>query len=126
MDTIDKLNEFAQNQDFSSKQEFFDSILIDAGIQHIQKMTYSDADRVLLVLDESDASPEFTKSFLASASLQGMPNDVIAYILSSDTDGDGRSLSQEIFTDYTSPFEADSSPSRQIVQQRQQQFDLEL
>jgi hypothetical protein len=43
-----------------------------------------------------------------------------------DSDNDGRTLEQEIFSDRTSPFEKDCSPTKQILQQRQQQSDLEL
>ncbi|MBD2511175.1 hypothetical protein H6G91_28650 [Nostoc muscorum FACHB-395] len=48
-----------------------------------------------------------------------MPKHVVGYILESDTDGDGRTLAQEIFNDGTSPFQP-NQPS--VLASKQNQF----
>ncbi|MBD2730441.1 hypothetical protein H6G96_30020 [Nostoc sp. FACHB-892] len=48
-----------------------------------------------------------------------MPKHVAGYILESDTDGDGRTLAQEIFNDGTSPFQSNQSS---VVGSKQNQF----
>ncbi|BAY41564.1 hypothetical protein NIES2111_59600 (plasmid) [Nostoc sp. NIES-2111] len=69
------------------------------------------------VLAASKASPQFVKSLLAQAAIDGVPSQVLEYFLGSDIDGDGRTLAQEIFQDGTNPLEPDSpqpTPKAQI------------
>ncbi|MCC5653681.1 hypothetical protein LC609_28660 [Nostoc sp. XA013] len=120
-----QLAQFAASQSFDERSvEFFDDVWQEAGVKDITKMTTADAKYVLQVLSESEASPEFTKALLAQAITAGMPKHVVGYILESDTDGDGRTLAQEIFNDGTSPFQF-PQPSVLASQQSQPQFSSE-
>lgn len=120
-----QLAQFAASQSFDERSvEFFDDVWQEAGVKDITKMTTADAKYVLQVLSESEASPEFTKALLAQAITAGMPKHVVGYILESDTDGDGRTLAQEIFNDGTSPFQS-NQPSVLASQQSQPQFSSE-
>ncbi|MCC5661506.1 hypothetical protein LC608_32070 [Nostoc sp. XA010] len=115
-----QLAQFAASQSFDERSvEFFDDVWQEAGVKDIAKMTTADAESVLQVLSESEASPEFTKALLAQAITAGMPKHVVGYILESDTDGDGRTLAQEIFNDGTSPFQF---PQPSVLASQQNQF----
>jgi len=129
---IQQLAQYAADQSFDERSvEFFDDVWLEAGIKNISKMTTADAERTMQVLASSEASPEFIKALLAQAVLDGMPEPVVQYILQSDTDGDGRTLAQEIFTDGTSPFEPDeplvsSFFQRQYAYSSQEDVELEI
>jgi hypothetical protein len=115
-----QLAQFAASQSFDERSvEFFDDVWQEAGVKDIAKMTTADAESVLQVLGESEASPEFTKALLAQAITAGMPEHVVGYILESDTDGDGHTFAQEIFNDGTSPFQP-NQPS--VLASKQNQF----
>ncbi|MBD2534541.1 hypothetical protein H6G97_35685 [Nostoc flagelliforme FACHB-838] len=110
-----QLAQFAASQSFDERSvEFFDDVWQEAGVKDITKMTTADAESVLQVLGESEASPEFTKALLAQAITAGMPKHVAGYILESD-----RTLAQEIFNDGTSPFQSNQSS---VVGSKQNQF----
>ena len=105
----EELAKFAQEQNFDDRYlEYFSEIWQEAGIKDIPKMTIQNAERTMQVLSSSEASVEFIKAFYAQAVRQGMPSQVLEYVLQSDTDGDGRTLAPEIFEDGTDPFEPDS------------------
>ncbi|MCC5662272.1 hypothetical protein LC608_36305 [Nostoc sp. XA010] len=60
-----------------------------------------------------------------------MPEHVVGYILESDTDGDGRTLAQEIFNDGTSPFQPNqpsvlASQQNQFQSSSQENEDMEI
>ncbi|BAY73336.1 hypothetical protein NIES23_61640 (plasmid) [Trichormus variabilis NIES-23] len=106
---VQELARFAQEQDFNQQyRQYFGDVWDEAGVKDISKMTVSDAEQTLKVLANSEASPQFVKSLLAQAALSGVPSQVLEYFLSSDIDGDGRTLAQEIFRDGTNPLESDS------------------
>ncbi|MFN6568220.1 hypothetical protein [Dendronalium sp. ChiSLP03b] len=126
-----ELAKFAVEQNFDERYlEYFADVWLEAGVKDISRMTTQDAERTMQVLSSSEASFEFVKAFLAQAVRQGMPFQVLEYILLSDTDGDGRTLAQEIFQDATDPFEPDApdvAPAIEYVtNSRNQGFDLEL
>ncbi|MBW4456999.1 MAG: hypothetical protein KME55_32455 [Nostoc indistinguendum CM1-VF10] len=127
-----QLAQFAASQSFDERSvEFFDDVWQEAGVKDIAKMTTADAESVLQVLSESEASPEFTKALLAQAITAGMPKQVVGYILESDTDGDGRTLAQEIFNDGTSPFQPNqpsvlASQQNQFQSSSQENEDMEI
>jgi len=127
-----QLAQFAASQSFDERSvEFFDDVWQEAGVKDIAKMTTADAKCVLQVLGESEASPEFTKALLAQAITAGMPKHVAGYILESDTDGDGRTLAQEIFNDGTSPFQPNqpsvlASQQNQFQSSSQENEDMEI
>ncbi|WP_414756549.1 hypothetical protein [Anabaena sp. CCY 9910] len=106
---VQELARFAQEQDFNQQyQQYFRDVWEEAGVKDISKMTVSDAEQTLKVLAASEASPQFVKSLLAQAAIDGAPSQVLEYFLGSDIDGDGRTLAQEIFQDGTNPLEPDS------------------
>ncbi|MEJ1933579.1 hypothetical protein WDZ92_25545 [Nostoc sp. NIES-2111] len=106
---VQELARFAQEQQFNAQyRQYFGDVWEEAGVKDISKMTVSDAEQTLKVLADSEASPQFIKSLLAQASRDGAPSQVLEYFLSSDIDGDGRTLAQEIFQDGTDPLEPDS------------------
>jgi len=126
-----ELAKFAQEQNCNQQYlEYFNDIFIEAGVKDISKMTNQDAERLMQVLKSSEASREFVKALLAQAAVDGMSSQVLEYILSSDIDGDGRTLAQEIFHDGTDPFEADTSEvtSRQnyVTNSQTQNAELEI
>jgi hypothetical protein len=125
-----ELAKFAQEQNFDDRYlEYFSDIWQEAGVKDISKMTTQDAERTMQVLSSSEASVEFVKAFYAQAVRQGMPSQVLEYVLQSDTDGDGRTLAQEIFVDGTDPFEPDSpdvAPIREYSRHQSPDFELEL
>ncbi|BAY42088.1 hypothetical protein NIES2111_64840 (plasmid) [Nostoc sp. NIES-2111] len=116
---VQELTRFAQEQDFNAQyQQYFGDVWEEAGVKDISKMTVSDAEQTLKVLADSEASPQFVKSLLAQAAIDGAPPRVLEYFLSSDIDGDGRTLAQEIFQDGTNPLEPDSPqplPKAQVL-----------
>lgn len=106
---IQELGRFAQEQQFNAQyQQYFGDVWDEAGVKDISKMTIQDAEQTLKILAESEASPQFIKSLLAQAAIDGASPQVLEYFLSSDIDGDGRTLAQEIFQDGTNPLEPDS------------------
>ncbi|ABA24759.1 conserved hypothetical protein (plasmid) [Trichormus variabilis ATCC 29413] len=106
---VQELTRFAQEQQFNAQyQQYFGDVWEEAGVKDISKMTVSDAEQTLKVLAASEASPQFVKSLLAQAAIDGAPPQVLEYFLSSDIDGDGRTLVQEIFQDGTNPLEPDT------------------
>ncbi len=125
-----ELAKFAQEQNFDDRYlEYFSDIWQEAGVKDISRMTTQDAERTMQVLSSSEASVEFVKAFYAQAVRQGMPSQVLEYVLQSDTDGDGRTLAQEIFQDDTDPFEPDTpniADTRKYALSPSPDFDLEL
>ncbi|MBD2249247.1 hypothetical protein H6G26_39150, partial [Nostoc sp. FACHB-888] len=70
------------------------------------------------ILADSEASPQFIKSLLAQAAIDGASPQVLEYFLSSDIDSDGRTLAQELFQDQTNPLEPDTlqpPPKAQVL-----------
>ncbi|BAY41223.1 hypothetical protein NIES2111_56190 (plasmid) [Nostoc sp. NIES-2111] len=116
---VQELARFAQEQQFNAQyQQHFGNVWDEAGVKDISKMTVSDAEQTLKVLAASEASPQFIKSLLAQAAVDGAPPQVLEYFLSSDIDGDGRTLAQEILMDGTNSLEPDSpqpSPKTQVL-----------
>ncbi|RCJ42435.1 hypothetical protein A6770_34835 [Nostoc minutum NIES-26] len=128
---VKELTKFATEQNFDLRHlEYFADVWLEAGVKDISKMTRQDAERTMQVLSSSEASVEFVKALLAQAVRQGMPSQVLEYVLQSDIDGDGRTLAQEIFQDSTDPFEPDAPdvvPAiKSVTNSRNQNFDLEL
>ncbi|MBD2505519.1 hypothetical protein [Anabaena azotica] len=106
---VQELERFAREQQFNSQyRQYFGDVWDEAGVKDISKMTISDAEQTLKVLASSQASPQFVKSLLAQAAVDGAPPQVLEYFLNSDIDGDGRTLAIEIFHDGTNPLESDS------------------
>jgi hypothetical protein len=122
----EQLARFAREQKSAEKTEFFNDIWQEAGVKDVRKMTIQDARRTLAILSNSEASIEFVKSFYAQAVVNGMPSHVLNFILQSDTDGDGRTLGQEIFVDGTNPFRADQPKQNHYCIQKSYELDLEL
>ncbi|MBD2683439.1 MULTISPECIES: hypothetical protein [Nostoc] len=116
---VQELARFAQEQQFNEQyRQYFGDVWEEAGVKDISKMTIPDAQQTLKVLANSEASPQFVKSLLAQAAIDGAPSQVLEYFLSSDIDGDGRTLGQEIFQDGTNPLSADTpqpSPKAQVI-----------
>ncbi|WP_341531707.1 hypothetical protein WKK05_39010 (plasmid) [Nostoc sp. UHCC 0302] len=116
---VQELVQFAQEQDFNQQyRQYFGDVWEEAGVKNISQMTFQDAEQTLKVLADSEASPEFIKSLLAQAAHDGAPPQVLEYFLSSDIDGDGRTLSEEIFQDGTNPLSADTPqppPKAQVL-----------
>ncbi|HEY9800036.1 MAG TPA: hypothetical protein V6D25_06720 [Leptolyngbyaceae cyanobacterium] len=116
---VQELTRFAQEQDFNQQyRQYFGDVWHEAGVKDIREMTVQDAERTLKILADSQASPQFVKSLLAQAARDGAPSQVLEYFLSSDIDGDGRTLATEIFQDGTNPLEPDSPqppPKTQVV-----------
>jgi hypothetical protein len=125
---VQELAKFAQEQNFDERYlEYFSDIWQEAGVKDIGKMTIKDAERTMQVLSSSEASVEFIKAFYAQAVRQGMPSQVLEYIMQSDIDGDGRTLAQEIFVDGTDPFEADTpTPVTSHQKAPNQDFEIEI
>ncbi|MCC2692835.1 hypothetical protein [Nodularia sp. LEGE 04288] len=123
----EQLAKFAREQMSEEKTEFFNDIWQEAGVKDVRKMTIQDARRTLAILSNSEASIEFVKVFYGQAITNGMPSHVVNFILQSDTDGDGRTLAQEIFVDGTNPFRADHPvPQQQYFWEKSNDLDLEL
>lgn len=123
----EQLAQFAREQWSEEKTEFFNDIWQEAGVKDVRKMTIQDARRTLAILSNSEASIEFVKVFYAQAITNGMPSHILNFILQSDTDGDGRTLAQEIFVDGTNPFRADQPvPQQQYYLENSYDLDLEL
>ncbi|MBD2615852.1 hypothetical protein H6G94_32165 [Nostoc punctiforme FACHB-252] len=116
---VQELARFAQEQQFNEQyRQYFGDVWNEAGVKNISKMTTQDAQQTLKVLANSEASPQFVKSLLAQAAIDGAPPQVLEYLLSSDIDGDGRTLAQEIFQDGTNPLSADTpqlSPNAEVI-----------
>ncbi|MBW4617198.1 MAG: hypothetical protein KME21_28985 [Desmonostoc vinosum HA7617-LM4] len=124
MSSIENFKEFASQQSFDTKNsEIFDDVWKEANVSHIPNANTRDGNRVLSVLAQSEASPEFIKSFVVHAWQQGLPVNVLSNILNSDLDGDGRSLGQELFADQTDPYEPQQAKPRH---QSARSLDLEL
>ncbi|RCJ22860.1 hypothetical protein A6770_29290 [Nostoc minutum NIES-26] len=106
---VQELARFAQEQQFNEQyRQYFGDVWDEAGVKDISQMTIPDAEQTLKVLADSEASPQFIKSLLAQAAVDGASPQVLEYFLSSDIDGDGRTLAQEIFQDGTNPMEPDT------------------
>ncbi|MBH8573564.1 hypothetical protein I8752_11170 [Nostocaceae cyanobacterium CENA369] len=106
---VQELARFAQEQQFNEQyRQYFGDVWDEAGVKDISQMTTQDAQQTLKVLADSEASPQFIKSLLAQAAVDGAPPQVLEYFLSSDIDCDGRTLAQEIFQDGTNPLESDT------------------
>src|SRR5690349_19260451 len=124
MDSIEQLAQEAKQQNFDSRSAVvFEDVYQQAGVESVQNMSITESDRVLSILAQEEATPEFIRGFLAHAWQQGIGVDVVQHILNSDRDGDGRTLAQELFTDGSDPFEADAP---KVQYRRQRGFDLEL
>ncbi len=110
---------FAQEQDFNQQyRQYFGDVWDEVGVKDISKMTIQDAEQTLKVLADSEASPQFIKSLLAQAAIDGASPQVLEYFLSSDIDDYGRTLAQEIFQDGTNPLEPDTlqlPPKAQVL-----------
>ncbi|GAX38838.1 hypothetical protein [Nodularia sp. NIES-3585] len=123
----EQLAQFAREQMSEEKTEFFNDIWQEAGVKDVRKMTIQDARRTLAILSNSEASIEFVKVFYGQAITNGMPSHVLNFILQSDTDGDGRTLAQEVFMDNTNPFRADQPVAQQrYCLENSHDLDLEL
>ncbi len=106
---VQELAYFAQEQDFNQQyRQYFGDVWEEAGVKNISQMTVQDAEHTLKILTDSEASPQFIKSLLAQAARDGATPQVLEYFLSSDIDGDGRTLAQELFQDGTNPLEPDT------------------
>ena len=106
---IQELSRFAQEQDFNQQyRQYFGDVWDEAGVKDISKMTGQDAEQTLKILADSEASPQFIKSLLAQAAIDGATPQVLEYFLSSDIDGDGRTLATVLFQDGTNPLEPDT------------------
>ncbi|AVH74324.1 hypothetical protein [Nostoc sp. 'Lobaria pulmonaria (5183) cyanobiont'] len=116
---VQELSRFAQEQDFNQQyRQYFGDVWDEVGVKDISKMTIQDAEQTLKVLADSEASPQFIKSLLAQAAIDGATPQVLEYFLSSDIDSDGRTLAQEIFQDGTNPLEPDTPqllPKAQVL-----------
>ncbi|MBD2458294.1 hypothetical protein H6G80_30035 [Nostoc sp. FACHB-87] len=122
-----KLLQFAQEQNFDERYlGYFGDVWQEAGVKDLSKATTQDAEKALQVLANSAASGEFVKAWLSVAVRQGVPSNVLEYILEIDIDGDGRTLAQEIFVDGTDPLEQDSPAPQQAINVRSQGIELEL
>jgi len=121
---VQELARFAQEQQFNEQyRQYFGDVWDEAGVKDISQMTIKDAQQTLKVLADSEASPQFIKSLLAQAAVDGAPPQVLEYFLSSDIDSDGRTLAQEIFQDGTNPLSADTpqlSPKAEVLSQSPQ------
>ncbi|MBD2535044.1 hypothetical protein H6G97_38755 [Nostoc flagelliforme FACHB-838] len=105
---VQELSRFAQEQDFNQQyRQYFGDVWDEVGVSDISKMTIQDAEQTLKVLADSEASPQFIKSLLAQAAIDGATPQVLEYFLSSDIDGYGRTLAQEILQDGTNPLQPD-------------------
>lgn len=117
MNNIEKLTQLAQQQCFDDRtKQIFDRVYTNAGlvIANLPQTTVTQADSLVSVLKQNDATPEFVKNLLVYSLAKGMPVYVIDHILNSDHDQDGRTLSQELFIDNTDPSRPQKSPkSRQ-------------
>jgi hypothetical protein len=125
---IQELSRFAQEQDFNQQyRQYFGDVWDEAGVTNISQMTVQDAEQALKILADSEASPQFIKSLLAQAAIDGASPQVLEYFLSSDIDGNGRTLATVLFQDQTNPLEPDTpqSPSRAQVLSSSLQPDLE-
>ncbi|MBE9053785.1 hypothetical protein IQ243_25965 [Nostocales cyanobacterium LEGE 11386] len=124
MSITQKLTEFAEQQNFDVRSsENYEGVWQDAGITNIPETTIKEGDRLLSLLKDSEASPEFIMSFLAYSYQKGMPLYVMEHIMNSDLDGDGRPLWREFFYDGTDPLATD--PCRKQAQ-KSRQIELEL
>lgn len=124
MDALEQLTQIVQQQNFDERSAaIFLAIYQEAGLDDIKNMSIEGSDRILSVLAQEEATPEFIRGFLAHAWQQGIGVEVVQHILNSDRDGDGRTLAQELFTDGSDPFEADT-PKAQY--RRRRGSDLEL
>ncbi|QHG20383.1 hypothetical protein [Nostoc sp. ATCC 53789] len=125
---VQELSRFAQEQDFNQQyRQYFGDVWDEVGVKDISRMTIQDAEQTLKVLADSEASPQFIKSLLAQAAIDGASPQVLEYFLSSDIDDYGRTLAQELFQDQTNPLEADTplSSSKAQVLSSSLQPDLE-
>lgn len=129
-DQSKKLVQFAQEQNFDERYlGYFDEIWHEAGVKDLSKATTQDAEKALQVLANSSASGEFIKAWLSQAVNQGVPSNVLEYLLESDLDGDGRTLAQEIFVDGSNPLESDAPkplPTKQYASVNSHDFEPEL
>ncbi|MBD6621247.1 hypothetical protein FNW02_37550 [Komarekiella sp. 'clone 1'] len=124
MDATEQLAQEAKQQSFDQRSvDIFESVYQDAGVTSIKNMNINDSDRILSVLAQEQATPEFIRGFLAHGWQQGIPVEVVQHILNSDQDGDGRTLAQELFTDGSDPFEPDQ-PQRQFRSGRTKELEL--
>ena len=116
---VQELSRFAQEQDFNQQyRQYFGDVWDEAGVKNISQMTVQDAEQTLKILADSEASPQFIKSLLAQAAIDGSSPQVLEYFLSSDIDSDGRTLAQELFQDQTNPLEPDTlqpPPKAQVL-----------
>ncbi|MFN6496327.1 MAG: hypothetical protein RMX65_004705 [Nostoc sp. DedQUE01] len=124
MDSTEQLAQEAKQHSFDQRSvNIFESVYQDAGVTSIKSMSIKDSDRILSVLAQEQATPEFIRGFLIHAWQEGIPVDIVQHILNSDRDGDGRTLAQELFTDGSDPFEADQ-PQRQFRNGRTKEIEL--
>ncbi|MEA5626729.1 hypothetical protein [Nostoc sp. UHCC 0251] len=116
---VQELAHFAQEQDFNQQyRQYFGDVWEEAGVKNISQMTVQDAEQTLKILADSEASPQFIKSLLAQAAIDGATPQVLEYFLSSDIDSDGRTLAQELFQDGTNPLQPDTPqppPKAQVL-----------
>ena len=116
---VQELSRFAQEQDFNQQyRQYFGDVWDEVGVRDISKMTIQDAEQTLKVLADSEASPQFIKSLLAQAAIDGATPQVLEYFLSSDIDSDGRTLATVLFQDGTNPLQPDTPqplPKAQVL-----------
>ncbi|WP_375515963.1 hypothetical protein [uncultured Nostoc sp.] len=116
---VQELACFAQEQDFNQQyRQYFGDVWEEAGVKNISQMTGQDAEQTLKILADSEASPQFIKSLLAQAAIDGASPQVLEYFLASDIDGDGRTLATVIFQDGTNPLQPDTPqlpPKAQVL-----------
>jgi hypothetical protein len=105
--------------------QIFDNVCRNAGITtaQLEQTTVTQADSLVSVLKQNDATPEFVKSLLVYSLSKGMPVYVVDHILNSDHDQDGRTLSEELFIDNTDPYLVDNRPQKSS---KLRQVELEL
>jgi hypothetical protein len=109
MNNTEQLTQFALQQHFDDHWvQIFETLCTDVGINNLPQTTVEQGNCLLLLLKHNQATPEFVKNLLGYSLQKGMPLSVIDHILNSDLDKDGRALSQELFEDYTDPFEKEA------------------
>ncbi|MCC5604735.1 hypothetical protein [Nostoc favosum] len=124
---VQELARFAQEQDFNQQyRQYFGDVWKEAGVKNISQMTVHDAEQTLKILADSEASPQFIKSLLAQAAIDGASPQVLEYFLASDIDGDGRTLATAIFQDGTNPLEPDTPKAQVLSPSQTEDLDWEI
>lgn len=66
MDNIEQLNQIAQQQNFDERSAaIYEGVYQQVGVDSVQDMSITDSDRILSILAQEQATPEFIRGFLA-------------------------------------------------------------